>query len=445
MRNSLYPRLVVISRIILGLTFLGNRSREAPEIMKIRNLFMRHAALSAAIIAALSLAGCGDDEVDKFCDTSLTANIDATLEAAKLLEARAKMIEGDVAAACAAIASDLGEDGFNEKDVAEACRAADRGIAAHIGVGIELELIATPPRCHIDAQARVDCEAGCQIDIECTEPELHVRCEEGKFAVECDVDCEANVEAYCELSAEVVAECQGSCEGYCEGGCEGSCSGSCDGRCDGKCEGSTDGEGRCDGICHGTCEGSCSGSCSGTCAGQCEGSCRVDVDAKADCGARGDFYCRGGCSKEISPPRCEGSFEPPRCEGDAQCHASCEAQASFAAECTEGELHINIRTDAEGAETLVATLEANLPRLLLVVDGYGQLFKDAGGFVRSVQRLAADLKNNLACTLVKFEALGNAAAATAKAAASVSVTVEFSACVSVSASTSGETAEPTCG
>lgn len=412
--------------------------------MNIQNLYARRAALPAALLAALVFVGCGDDDVDKFCDTSLTANIDATLEAAKLLETRAKMIESDVAAACAAIAEDLDEDGFDEKNVEEACAAADRAIAAHLGAGIEIELIATPPRCHIDAQARVDCEAGCQIDIECTEPELHVRCEEGKFAVECDVDCEANVEAYCELEAEFVAECQGSCEGYCEGGCEGSCSGSCDGRCNGECEGSTDGDGRCDGICHGSCEGSCSGSCSGTCAGSCEGSCRVEANAKADCGANADFYCRGGCSKEISPPRCEGSFEPPRCEGDAECHASCEAQANFAAECTEGSIHVEVRADGEGAAELVDTLKANLPKLLLVVDGYGQLFKDAGAFVRSVERLAAGLKNNLTCALVKIEALGNAVASTAAAAASVSVTVEFSACVSASASTSGETGEPTC-
>ena len=414
-------------------------------MMSTRNLFARPSALPLTLLAALFFAGCGDEDMDKICDTSLTANIDATLEAAKLLETRSKMIEADVAAACAAIAEDLGEEGFNDKSVEEACQAADRGIAAHLDVGIEIELIATPPRCHIDAQARVDCEAGCQIDIECTEPELHVRCEEGKFAVECDVDCEANVEAYCELEADFVAECQGSCEGYCEGGCEGSCNGSCDGRCNGECEGSTDGDGRCDGICQGTCEGSCSGSCSGSCAGSCEGSCRVEANAKAECGAEANFYCRGGCTKEISPPRCEGSFEPPRCEGSADCHASCEAQASFAAECTEGELHVNIRAHAEGAEDLVDTLEANLPKILLVVDGYGELFKDAGAFVRSVERLAAGLKDNLLCAAVKLEALGNAVASTAAAAASVSVTVEFSACVSASASTSGEDAgEPTC-
>lgn len=417
--------------------------------MNLHNSYSRRTAhpifLPAALVAALLFAGCGDEDVDKFCDTSLSANIDATLEAAKLLETRAKMIEGDVASACASIAKDLGETDFNEASVEEACRAADRAIAAHLELGIEIDIIATPPVCHIDAQARVDCEAGCQIDIECTEPELHVRCEEGKFAVECDVDCEANVEAYCELSGDIVADCEGSCQGYCEGGCEGSCSGTCDGVCNGTCEGELGGDGRCDGVCKGSCEGTCSGSCSGTCSGSCEGSCRVEVEGKAECETRGDFYCRGGCTKEVSPPRCEGSFEPPRCEGDAECHASCEAQANFAAECTEGSIHVEVRADGEGAAELVDTLKANLPKLLLVVEGYGQLFKDAGAFVRSVERLSAGLRNNFACALVKIEALGNAVASTAAAAASVSVTVEFSACVSASASTSGASAgEPTC-
>ena len=91
------------------------------------------------------------------------------------------------------------------------------------------------------------------------------------------------------------------------------------------------------------------------------GSCELAADAQVQCNAD----CSGSCDVQFKAPRCKAELKPPsaECQGSAECSGSCEASASARASCKEPA--VNIAGAAE-AEAVISTLQANLPRLLVV-------------------------------------------------------------------------------
>ena len=377
-------------------------------------------SLMPVLIATLALAGCGDEDGAKYCGTDLNTQINATIAAATALEVSANAIASNVATACANIATDLGEAPTDPTDVEIACSAADRAIAGVLAEGVVINIAASPPVCTFEAQAQLDCEAGCVVEADCEPGTIEARCEPGEFSVQCEGECAAEASVICEADVNATITCEGSCNGICEG--------SCSGVCNGECTGSTDGDGNCNGDCLGTCEGSCQGTC--------EGSCELDAEATGGCDADATVRCRGGCTHNATLPRCEAQLTPPSCEVDVDCQASCEAEASFNSECEPGKIHVVVVSGS--ADDLVDTLRENLP-ILLAVEGYAGLWANTEAFADGIVELSSALQDNLLCLGARASALAGALESAATAAVSVSVTVEFSACASASTGGTGET------
>jgi hypothetical protein len=215
-----------------------------------------------------------------------------------------------------------------------------------------------------------------------------------------------------------------------------------------RCEANLEAKGRCEGSCQveadpgqviaqcdparlsGTCRGRCGGQCDGTCRGQCQGECAAK-DAQGNCAGACKGTCRGSCSTTCHA-HCDGEWQAPRCEGsvrppsvDADCQASCKAQAEFSARCTPAT--VNVQGDAERAARLVATLRANLPALLQAelalgkrLIGDAQAVVEIGGHLPKVVGDAG--AEGLACI---------AAASSASVQASVRIKVSVQASASV--------------
>ena len=82
--------------------------------------------------------------------------------------------------------------------------------------------------------------------------------------------------------------------------------------------------------------------------------------------------------------QCEGGKLEGGCSADASCQGSCNASASAKAECTPPSVAIvakaNGNLDAEGDvqyQTAIASLEANLPKILIVLKARGTAFADS--------------------------------------------------------------------
>jgi hypothetical protein len=378
---------------------------------------LRQLSFYSVLIASMAaLTACSEEDGEKYCGTDLNTQINATIAAAQALEANAALIAAQTAEACAGIAEALQVVPEDPTDVQSACTAADQAIAAELDAGVSITVVASPPICAIDAQAQIDCEAGCTTDVTCDPGTIETRCEPGHFSVECDAECAVDASVVCVAGANAAIECEGSCNGICNG------------ECDGVCEGTT-GEG-----------GACEGTCSGTCSGTCEGSCEYEADAFVECDANATVRCRGGCEGSASLPRCETELTPPSCDLEADCQASCQAEGSFKASCEPGRVHVVI--DGGDGAALAAALEAGLPRLLAVVDGYVGLWGDVSVFADDVAKLYDALQDNLLCLGARLNSLLAAIESAGNAAANVTVTVEFSACVSAS---TGNDGAPACG
>ncbi len=309
----------------------------------------------------------------------------AFMQATADFSAAASGVLLDLTNACQTLAIDLGA---SEKDVQETnpgqravlwCAAA----AAKLQAAGSIEVSIQPPRCSVSASAQASCEAKCSAKAECElQPgEIEARCEGGV-----SVKCEGSCEGTCQGSADVAVTCEGSCEGTCEGSCEGTCEGTLSGTCEGTCEGTCNGKSTANGgsaQCDGTCEGKCSvafknpickGSCKGSCAGKCRGSCTAEAGAKLQC----EGECSGSCSVEGKAPKCNGTLKPPRaeCQGSAECSGSCKASAEAKAECTPGTIEIKAAGNltAQG----VASVKANLPKILAVFKARGELLVKTG-------------------------------------------------------------------
>ena len=307
-----------------------------------------------------------------------------------------------------ALGMSAGELSGDLRTTCMAVRDKVRAEMAAVGEGIEIQVIATPPRCEVSIEAYAGCVAECDVNVQ--PGSLEVQCEGGEIVGQCSAECQGS------CAVEVRGRCQGRCDGTCSASCSGSCYGTCEGNCaatnaDGQCEG------RCDGTCHGTCSAGCQGTCEGTCW----------VEGQASC--QGE--CRGGCSVEYTRPRCETDYTPPQV--DADCHASCDARFQAQAQCQPGELQVNVTgTEDERVARLRAAFQHF--RQLGVLKERARRVRDAG------QELVASARRLRGTAQAGVEALAcvaEAALVIPNAAASVSVSVEVSVSVSASASASG--------
>lgn len=275
-------------------------------------------------------------------DFEADANFQAFAQAAADFAGVAASITTDLTNACRLIAVDLGEDPNSVKDTDPParmkawCAKATAKIEAEVKAQGSITVEVQPPYCTANVQAQASCEAKCTADVSC-EAELgnvEARCDPGELSVKCEGTCSGS----CEGSANVAVSCTGTCEGTCEGTCNGTCSGN---------------------TATGT---NCNGVCEGECSGKCRGSCTVAAAANVEC----EGECKGSCTGEATAPKCTGELTPPsaKCQGSAECSGSCEASASAKVECKEPSVNV-VATGTVSAQA-VASLEANLPKIMAV-------------------------------------------------------------------------------
>jgi hypothetical protein len=230
---------------------------------------------------------------------------------------------------------------------------------------------------------------GIQIQVQAQPPACQA---DFQAKAQCDGQCNVQVDP-----GQIVAQCEPArLSGYCQGTCEGRCEGRCNGTCNGQCS-AVDAQGRCTGTCNGTCNGSC------------------------------DATCHAKCQGQWQSPKCEGHVQGPSASGE--CQASCSARASLRAQCTPGQVNVNVGQNVDLAMRLAATLRANLPYLIQAEVGLG---KRVLGDVKVVVDVGGRLP----------KVIGNAGAqavacVAAAAHASVQASVRINVSVQASASVSG--------
>lgn len=342
--------------------------------------------------------GCLESDTPGVCSADITASVHSLEDATAALIVSANDLKFEVATACAAIATDLGQTGVpaitaevTDEEARTACQLAIDGINAELEAGVTIDVLVQGGYCEVNAEAQFSCEAECTVEGECDPGSIETRCDPGYLSVECDGECTAG--AYCQGSVDVEANCVGSCEGACNGTCDAS-----------PIEGAE---------------------CVGTCDGTCTGECHLDADVNVECGA--EVRCRGGCTVEGQAPRCETEIEPPECDIEADCQAGCDGQASFEAECYPPEVLI-IASGGVDPEAFIATLEANLPSIYNAFEVYGPLIVDQA---EAVANAAADTlaaaNDTVLCGVLVAGDVGVNMAAAANASVSVSVSVSVSA------------------
>ncbi len=392
------------------------------------------AMVAVALGASLTLAGCPEDGTTPgtcsldfnrtFTSNFGDAEIDSLLEATAELNVAANAIESDVLGACNGISTDLG--GASATDVDTACMNASSAIDAVLAANamVTLTVDVEPAVCTVSVDAYADCVAECDasFDASATPP----TCSGGMLAGECMAECMGS----CTLEGTV--DCEGSCEGSCNGTCDatirGSCTGSCTGQCEGTCA-AMDGDGNCMGSCDGTCRGTCDAmvdaECRGSCTGTCMGSCTADVTGSCE------GTCTGMCSVDFVAPRCEGGDV--MVMADADCQASCDADVSANATCTEPRVFVTYTGAADAGEMLTAladTLAANLPRLLAAAERAAGIADAATRFGNS---LSGAVRGAASAGLTAAACVAEAVDVEIAAAAKIDVSVSASASVEASA------------
>jgi hypothetical protein len=231
----------------------------------------RFGALGAA--ACPPLMGGGDPLSMNFsANARANAKVRAFVAASKDLIQVSLQMEATAADACQRMGRDLGvpeaEMTAHDDQPGARARAACNAVGARIDMilrqGIQVRVQAEPPVCQVDAQAKMQCEGACNVEVD-----------PGQIVAQCEP-----------------ARLSGYCQGRCVGGCEGTCNGDCQGNCTMR-----DAAGRCVGRCDGTCSGSCDATCHARCEGQwqaprCEGMVRppsADAECNASCNARASF------------------------------------------------------------------------------------------------------------------------------------------------------------
>lgn len=394
--------------------------------MNLKSRLKPFTALAVTALAASTLAaGCSSDNPlaaaqDGLCCNSFKlgadlSNVDFGLDGQVKGEFKAFAQAGldlsavadgalvDVSTACESIARDVGAsaEDINEIDASTDspakkltawCNLATATVKANFSATGKFKATASvdfqAPKCQASVSAQANCEAGCSVDGKC-DVSADVKCEGGKLpTVECTGKCEATVDV-------PSVSCTGGCTGKCTGGCTAEagatvdCTGTCDGTCtvDGTANGASGvkADGTCEGKCSGTCTASANAAvtCEGTCGGSCEGTC----EAK---GGSAKFECNGKCDVTAgTPPKCEGSAELD-CDVDVDCKANCSASVSAKAECTPPRVAVVLSASADldveaqaNLKVAVASLEANLPKIVVVLRARGEAF--AAGIAASVK------------------------------------------------------------
>lgn len=381
-------------------------------------------------------AGCPDvasidaiakiDFVKEFSlDAKAAGQIKGGLEAAAEIQGFAAKIDGELAAACGGLATDLGKPGDYKKGP-DACKAAISAMAdirGKLGGNAKIALDVIPPHCSTSIDAMAECLGKCDATV--SGGKVDVKCEPGKLSGSCDAQCKGS------CSMDVAAKCEGTCKGSCEASFSGKCGGECNGKCDGKTSKG--------GHCAGKCEGSCSASADGKCGGNCSGSCEMHGGAKCS------GTCHGECSVEMKAPKCDGNIEPPKVS--AECQARCTTELAAKVECTPAKIGVRIDggADAQAVAKFKGAMEKHLPAIFKIAIGLkDQAVAVAGnvkGVVEAGQSVVASLKGNpqvgarlTACVAAPFKGALDAAASLK---ANVDVSVEVHASASASASASG--------
>jgi len=424
-------------------------------------------ALTALAISALT-SGCSDAKAlqDAACcsdfkvgtdmsavnwdvDASIQGSFKAFVSAASDLSAVATGSIADVTAACQNIALDLGASVDDPSVVGKTgsaglkawCALAKGQISANFGangaLATSISIEAEPPMCTASISATADCQASCDVSGGCDVKATPPTCKGGTLTVECSGSCTATG------SADVA--CTGSCSGGCSGSCKASggakidCKGKCEGTCTAGASGGATEAGtgiQADGSCNGQCDGTCTLDvdapkieCKGVCDGHCDAACKGSADLKVK--------CDGKCSAEATPLKCEGGTLEGGCDVDANCKANCNDSANAKAECTPGRVAVVAKAkaglDAEAQlqlQAAIASLEVNLPKLLIVVKARGTAFAaslsgavDAGGKITTSGKVNASAAVCGTLILATITASSENFAASLDAATSVTGTV----------------------
>ncbi len=334
--------------------------------------------LGQASTGGLARAGCpelggGAMGADFSSDAKASATIRAFVLASGDLSNVAQQAEAAVAGACTRMGADLGvpleqmqpRDQSAGARVNAACGAVDARIAAILQQG-----------------------AGVQLRTTYTPPQCNVQ---ANAYAQCAAQCNVNVDP-----GYIIATCQpGHLSGTCDGTCSGECDGSCHGSCSGACS-SRNAQGQCDGQCSGTCQGRC------------------------------DATCHASCQGTWRAPHCDVDARAPQAE--AKCAASCKAHAEVTAQCSPPQVSVVATANVGDFPRLVATLNANLPTLIMTEVAYGRRI---GADVDALVQVGADLPQVLGEASAHAIAC-MAASAEAVASARASLTVSVQASVSIS-------------
>ncbi len=273
-----------------------------------------------------------------------------------------------------------------ENEVLDACRrmAFDLGVSPaemtprnSDQAGAAAQAACAAVSYHIDAILR----QGIQVQVQVTPPMCQANLQ---AKAHCDGACAATVDP-----GRIVATCEpGRLSGYCNGTCHGQCDTNCQGQCQGQCTGQSN-------------NGQCVGRCLGTCNGSCDGTCHA--------------YCQGNWQA----PQCQGTITPP--SADAECNASCNAQAEFQASCTPAQVLVRSGQNAELAARLVRTLQANLPELIHAEVALGKRLTGSARVIVSVGSQLPNVIGNAGAEAMACVAAASSATATASMRIDVSI------------------------
>ena len=169
--------------------------------------------------AADLASGC--DELNQGSAAVASLSIDAKLKAFVQATADLKTVAGeikaDVKAACVDMATRLGASdtwsslGDSDDALTAACNAASAKVSGILQANANANATVTISggECTVNADVQAQCEATCQADVSCTEPDITVRCTPGELTGQCSGTC--NAMAVCEGSVDVQADCSGTC------------------------------------------------------------------------------------------------------------------------------------------------------------------------------------------------------------------------------------------
>ena len=121
---------------------------------------------------------------------------------------------------------------------------------------------------------------------------------------------------------------------------------------------------------------------------------------------------------------------------DARCEGNCRADANLRAECTPAQVRVASTINAGELPKLVATLQANLPRLIEAEVKYGARIT---GDIQILVQTGAELPSAFGQLSARAgSCIAAAANATLRAQASIRVSVEASASISAKAGARGQ-------